>query len=148
MKLFGATQREVVGDSIGRLFPEPLCNYAQEVLDRCSSLTEASGASTVLLGRHRQGYAVPLTTVGVEVGGSETSYTFRAAPVVDEFLLFMSDTLRVTAVSQETMTMLGVRRPPSPYLCRFPRARAKVMVVVVAGGGDRLLMTCLVPWVC
>jgi hypothetical protein len=29
MKLFGITQRELVGDLIGRLFPEPLCNYAQ-----------------------------------------------------------------------------------------------------------------------
>jgi hypothetical protein len=29
MKLFGVTQRELVGDLIGRLFPEPLCNYAQ-----------------------------------------------------------------------------------------------------------------------
>ncbi len=29
MKLFGATQREVVGDRVANLFPHPLCNYAQ-----------------------------------------------------------------------------------------------------------------------
>jgi hypothetical protein len=39
MRLFGVTQRELVGDCIGRLFPDPLSNYTQVplVLSRISA---------------------------------------------------------------------------------------------------------------
>ena len=63
---------------------------------------------TVVLARHRLGHTLALNVSGAEVGGGETAYTFRPAGVKDEFLLFMSDTLTVTAASQETMTMMGV----------------------------------------
>ena len=157
MKLFGAAQREVVGDSVSRLFPEPLCNYAQvrmpglclrlrallsylccpvlsrtilcsglerpvpiaridslylctqEVLDACSAASSDHGGSTMVIGKHRQGHAIALSVSGQEMGGGETAYTVRSAAVHEEFLLFMSDSLKVTAASQETMTMLGVR---------------------------------------
>jgi len=51
------------------------------------------------------------------VGGGETAYTLRPVSGRDEFLLFMSDTLAITAVSQETMTMLGVRVQGRAPLC-------------------------------
>ena len=66
------------------------------------------GGCTVVLARHRLGHTLALNVSGAEVGGGETAYTFRPAGVKDEFLLFMSDTLTVTAASQETMTMMGV----------------------------------------
>jgi hypothetical protein len=62
----------------------------------------------MIIGRHHKGHALPLTVCGAEVGGGETRYTFRSAGTKEEFLLFMSDTLTVTAASQETMTMMGV----------------------------------------
>ena len=63
----------------------------------------------MVVGRHRQGYAISLNVSGMEVGGGETQYTFRPAYSREEFLLFMSDTLTITAASHETMTMMGVR---------------------------------------
>jgi hypothetical protein len=66
------------------------------------------GGCSVVLARHRLGHCLALNVSGAEVGGGETAYTFRPAGVKDEFLLFMSDTLTVTAASQETMTMMGV----------------------------------------
>jgi hypothetical protein len=95
----------------------------QDVLDKCSSRMDATGASTVLIGRHRQGYALPLTASGVEVGGGDTLYTFRPAAVREEFLLFMSDTLEVTAASQETCTMFGVGRARG-LVRRLPSSRS------------------------
>jgi hypothetical protein len=62
----------------------------------------------MIIGKHRQGHAVALSVTGQEMGGGETAYTVRSAAVREEFLLFMSDSLKVTAASQETMTMLGV----------------------------------------
>ncbi len=94
----------------------PVCDTAacraaslQSVLDKCSAQSKVSGLPTVILGHHHHGYAIPLTVAGAEVGGGETAYTFRPAHISEEFLLFMSDSLTVTAASQETMTMLGVR---------------------------------------
>ena len=76
------------------------------------------GGSSIILGLHRAGYAIPINVSGVEVGGGETAYTMRPATGRDEFLLFMSDTLAITAVSHETMTMLGVRvRSPARIRC-------------------------------
>ena len=63
----------------------------------------------MVIGKHRQGHAIALSVSGQEMGGGETAYTVRSAAVHEEFLLFMSDSLKVTAASQETMTMLGVR---------------------------------------
>ena len=87
-----------------------VCSRLQQVLDKCSAQYEATGAPTVILGKHHHGYAVPLTVCGQEVGGGETAYTFRPSVVREEFLLVMSDTLTITAASHETMTMMGVRR--------------------------------------
>jgi hypothetical protein len=72
-----------------------------------ATINNPSG-STIILGLHRAGYTIPLNVSGAEVGGGETAYTMRPATGRDEFLLFMSDTLAITAVSHETMTMLGV----------------------------------------
>jgi hypothetical protein len=87
-------------------------NFVQDILDACSATATESGASTLLIGSHRQGHAIALSASGLEVGGGETAYTFRPVNVKEEFLVFMSDTLAITAASQETMTMMGVR------LCR------------------------------
>ena len=80
----------------------------QEILDVCSATSSDHGGSTMIIGKHRQGHAVALSVTGQEMGGGETAYTVRSAAVREEFLLFMSDSLKVTAASQETMTMLGV----------------------------------------
>ena len=85
------------------------CSRLQQVLDKCSAQYEATGAPTVILGKHHHGYAIPLTVCGQEVGGGETAYTFHPSVVREEFLLFMSDSLTITAASHETMTMMGVR---------------------------------------
>ncbi len=78
-------------------------------MDLCSMRSQEQGGSTVVIARHRLGHAIAVNVSGAEVGGGETAYTFRPAGVKEEFLLFMSDTLAVTAASQETMTMMGVR---------------------------------------
>jgi hypothetical protein len=106
----GSSTRGARGMPTG-FYPESLvvAVVPQDVLDKCSSRMDATGESTVVIGRHRQGYAIPISASGVEIGGGETMYTFRPAAVREEFLLFMSDTLEVTAASQETATMLGVR---------------------------------------
>ena len=85
--------------------------HVQELLDKCCAKASASvfGGCTMVIGRHQQGHALALNVSGAEVGGGETAYTFRPAPVKEEFLLFMSGTMQVTAASQETMTMMGVR---------------------------------------
>ncbi len=70
----------------------------------------------MVVGMHRQGHAVALGVLGLEVGGGETQYVFCPVDPKEEFLLFMSDTLEVTAASHETMTMLGVR---SGGACRW-----------------------------
>ena len=88
---------------------QPLCMLGQSVLDRCSAhATKGDSACSLLLGAHRQGHAIPLSVSGAEVGGGETAYTFRQVDLKEDFLLFMSDTLVITAASQETQTMLGV----------------------------------------
>jgi hypothetical protein len=63
---------------------------------------------------------VAMNMLGLEAGGGETQYTFRPAGSKEEFLLFMSDTLVITAASHETMTMMGVSGGGggSPWLCR------------------------------
>ena len=43
-----------------------------------------------------------------ELGGGISTYLFRRAEVKEDYLLFASDTLSVTAVSQETMALMGV----------------------------------------
>ena len=87
----------------------PICILGQSVLDMCSArTTKGDSACSLLLGAHRQGHAIPLSVSGVEVGGGETAYTFRQVDLKEDFLLFMSDTLVITAASQETLTMMGV----------------------------------------
>jgi hypothetical protein len=112
MKLFGVTQREAVGDTLASLFPPPLSSYPQELLDKCAALADSDGqhASSLVIGLHRSGYALPLYAAVNELGGGISSCLFRRAPVTEEFLLFtMTDTFTVTAVSQETLAMMGAR---------------------------------------
>jgi hypothetical protein len=95
---------------------QPICMLGQSVLDMCSArTTKGDSACSLLLGAHRQGHAIPLSVSGGEVGGGETAYTFRQVDLKEDFLLFMSDTLVITAASQETLTMMGVR--PHPRMC-------------------------------
>ena len=110
MKLFGVTQREVVNDTLSSLFPLPMSRYPQEVLDKCATQgdTDGSNSSYLIVAQHRSGYALPVYASVNEVGGGVTACLFRRAVLSEEFLLFMSDSLKVTAVSQETMAMMGV----------------------------------------
>jgi hypothetical protein len=103
----------------------------QSVLDMCSArTTKGDSACSLLLGAHRQGHAIPLSVSGAEVGGGETAYTFRQVDLKEDFLLFMSDTLVITAASQETLTMMGVR--PRPRMCASHGASSVLVVVVLA----------------
>ena len=110
MKLFGVTQREVVGDTLSSLFPPPLSSYPQELLDKCAAQSEAddSNSSSLVVGLHRSGYALPVNAAVNELGGGLSACLFRRAVVPDEFILFMSEDYRITGMSQETMAMTGV----------------------------------------
>ena len=119
MKLFGVTQREVVGDTLSSLFPPPFASYPQELLDKCAAQNDIDGinASYLIVGLHRSGYSLPLNATVNELGGGVSACLFRRAVVAEEFLMFMSDTLKITAVSQETMAMMGVREASSAAVC-------------------------------
>jgi hypothetical protein len=96
-------------------FPPTL--LVQEFLDAAIASIDVSGGTRVIVAQHRAGHCLALNLSGVEIGGGETSYTLRPALIRDEFLMFMSDTLAITAVSEETMTMLGVRAVSTSF-CR------------------------------
>ena len=81
----------------------------QSLLDKCGAqAVEEENDCSLIIGSHRQGHAIPLSVSEAEVGGGETAYTFRQVDLKEDFLLFMSDTLVITAASQETLTMMGV----------------------------------------
>jgi hypothetical protein len=84
----------------------PWCG--QELLDSCISKNLVP-SSNLILGLHRSGFAFPMNACVNELGGGVSTYLFRRAEVREDFLLFMSDSLTVTAVSQETMSLMGVR---------------------------------------
>jgi hypothetical protein len=108
MKLFGVTQRSVVGDTLSSLFPQPFAAYPQRLLDMCAA-THNDSASKLVLCRHRMGHTFPVYLAVNELGRGLSMCLFQQmAGVPDDFILFKSDDYRILGMSQESMAMTGV----------------------------------------
>ena len=81
-----------------------------------------------------------VTAAAAEVGGGEVSYYFMPASINDEFILFMSDTLEVTAVSQDTKSMLGVRMRTSCTMVSHLLTSARMLVGLTCSFRSRPLL--------
>jgi hypothetical protein len=138
MRMFGYSKREIVGLNISTIVPQPLCaahdsylrNYVatgtevrwisrvpvrhrsdessvqvRVCLDRC--LQRIMDTTRTLFGRHRMGYIFPIQ-LNVTRMDTEFAGIMHRIQSPDEYIMFLSQSMVVTAATQGSLTLLGV----------------------------------------
>ncbi len=137
MRMFGYAKREIVGRNISMVVPEPMSgahdsylrNYVSTGTEVCAYVacarvcvrvrvyicTLASvlpqrilNSTRTLFGRHRMGYIFPML-LNVTRLDTEFAGVMQRIQTQDEYILFLAQSFTVTAATQQSLALLGVR---------------------------------------
>lgn len=109
LRLLGYTRRELVGQNIACIVPEPMSSFHQAKLNKfIRSAREVIMKTTrTSFAKHRQGYILPVL-INLNTMDGAFMGIMQPLPCQDEFIFYYSKSFVVTAASKGAFALLKV----------------------------------------